>query len=224
MRKSWRKIFASGAAAVTAVLVTAVGAPSALATGTTWTVSPGGDYSGVTYSIKVTDTATGTQFACTHDGKIGIEGNFTSGNGEANPIGVIAEIHNRVHPGFTCTGPGGNVWHLDSSGEGWFFYAFKYDASTGVTTGKLYGFAINLYISPTDGCYISLDGTAQYSNNGKVRFQYHNADAQLDLLPGGAALKAVYLYNCSGVPVNQGDPMSVQAKFTLTPAQAISSP
>jgi hypothetical protein len=180
MRKSWRKIFASGVAAVAAVSVIAVGAPSALATGTTWTVSPGGDYSGFTYGVTVTDTATGTQFTCTHDGKIEIYGQFASGSGGANPIGVINQLKILYgRGGIHCSGPGG------------------------VGT---------------------LDGTALNSFNGKVRFQYHNADAQLDLLPEGADLKAVDLNVCSGVPVNLGDPMTVQAKFTLKPAQAISSP
>lgn len=74
------------------------------------------------------------------------------------------------------------------SGDDWSFNAFSYNASTGVTTGKLAG-AINLYTPSLGGCGIGLDGTALSSFNGKVRFQYHNADAQLDLPSTGADLK-----------------------------------
>jgi hypothetical protein len=223
MRKRLSTILLSGAAVL---LTITMGAPTALAAGATWTVTPGGAFTGVTYRIVVTDTTTGTKFTCADTGKINFSGNFQAGSGLANPIGYINRtVRGRHGAGWGCTGSG-SVWTMITLAEEapyWQFQASHYDASTGVTTGQITGIDASVYTSAVSGCFIGLDGTGRYAEDGKIRFRYTNSDSELSLLPGGD-LNAVYVNDCPDVSVNQGDRMTIAANFTLTAAQTISSP
>jgi hypothetical protein len=208
-------------AAVSAVaLVTALCAVPAVATTTTWTVSPGG-ISGGDAIGHLSDTSTGAKFPCRKqaDGE-----RFKKGSGLHNPIGHVFGFSTCTpHPGSPApvAGPP-RIASLVSPNV----IAVSYDASTGVTTGRITG--MQLFLSD-NGCQANVDG-ATASQGGVLYFKYTNGTGILSLHTAG---NDFHFFNVSSscsstLNINNGDRAAYHASFNLSQIpreqQTITSP
>jgi hypothetical protein len=222
------------AVAVAAALpATAAVAASAAAATATWTVSPGGNWTGplsggATFVIQ--DGVTGTTVTCVSSA---ITGSFTAGSGQSGLLGPITS----VSPG-TCTGPGGSAYTVAtnaSSAAPWFVGAVAYNASTGITNGDLTtasssgtGLAITL---TGPGCTVVLGGTTtlhaylifDYQNgNGRLAIPYHTYRPTIRIVSSTcSSWRATDGARVYTTPVFPG---SSAGGFALSPSQTITSP
>ena len=195
-------------AAPAALLVAALGATTALAA-TTWTVTPGGTFSG---TGKLTLSFGGGGFTCSSS----VAGKLRGGNGPGSHIGSITAM------GLTdCAGPPPlqPVWTLQAGGLPWAMNAQSYDSGTGTTTGKVTGLHLSV---AGEGCAFTVDGTGGGKDNGKVTFTYTNGTHVLKLgKPGN--LHAYNISGCAGL-ISNGSPVGLAASYTISPPQKITSP
>jgi hypothetical protein len=206
----------SGLAAVMAI---GLGATTALATAaTTWTIKPGGLYTAKSGTTTLTDTATGAVLSCTSSAAAG---KLKSGSGKTNPIGTVTSAS------FTgCTGLGGaatfSVKASASSTKPWKVNATGFSA--GVATGNISG--IHAVLTGTNNtCKATVDGTGASAFNGKVSIKHSNSAATKLRVVKGINLH-VYNVNTTGClgALNNGDPVTYKATYTLNKAQTITSP
>jgi hypothetical protein len=198
MRSHTRAVLLAGGALALAV---SLGAAPALATGTTWTIEPGGFYRAGPVTSFLTDTATGTKLTCafsTFDVKV------RSGSGTSH-LGNV-----RISSFPICYLPDGlgfdGFWHASIHGS-------SYTASTGVTRGKFENITLGLAGS---GCSVT--------GGGFVRFTYSNSDATLKISTSGSGL-SIGGTGCQGLlNVGTNDPATFSFKSVVTPAQTITSP
>jgi hypothetical protein len=228
------RIVRIAAVAVTAALpATAAVATSAAAAATTWTVSPGGSFtgplsSGATFVIQ--DGVTGTTVTCTSSA---LAGTLTAGSGQAGNLGPVTS----VSPG-TCTGPGGSTYTVAtnaSSAAPWYVGAVAYTASDGTTSGDLTtasntgtGVAITL---TGPGCTVVLGGTTTV--HAYLSFDYQNSNGRL-AIPRSTYRTTIRVISstCSSWLVGDGMriyttpvfPGSNAGGFALSPSQTITSP
>ena len=228
------RIVRIAAVAVAAALpATAAVAASAAAATATWTVSPGGSWtgplsSGATFVIQ--DGVTGTTVTCVSSA---IAGSFTAGSGQSDLLGPVTS----VSPG-TCTGPGGSTYAVAtnaSSAAPWFVGAVAYNASTGITNGDLTtasssgtGLAITL---TGPGCTVVLGGTTtlhaylifDYQNgNGRLAIPYHTYRPTIRIVSSTcSSWRATDGARVYTTPVFPG---SSAGGFALSPSQTITSP
>ena len=99
----------------------------------------------------------------------------------------------------------------------WALNALHYNPSTHVTTGTVTG--VSLIVS-APGCSAMVGNPAALSS---VRFSYANGTHKLKLQPSGGNLTFFAVGGCSG-KLNNGDPATVSATYTLTPPQILTSP
>lgn len=185
-----------------AVLTAALGTTVALAA-TSWTVTPGGSFTG-----KGTLTLAGV--TC----KSSIAGKLRGGKGPGGHIGSINSL------GLTnCTGPLGLTFTIGTGGLPWTMNAQSYNASTGTTTGKATGLHFSL---AAPSCSFTVDGTGGNKDNGKVTFTYTNSTHVLKLGTSGN-LHAYDVSGCTGL-ITSGSPVSLSASYTISPPQTITSP
>ena len=220
------------AVAVAAALpATAAVAASAAAATATWTVSPGGSFtgplsSGATFVIQ--DGVTGTTVTCVSSA---LAGTFTAGSGQSGNVGAVTS----VTPG-TCTGPGGSAYTVAtnaSSADPWGVGAVGYNASTGVTNGDLgsadaTGVAITLTGA---GCTVVLGGTTtvraylifDYQNgSGRLAIPYHTYRPTIRVVSSTcSSWRATDGARVYTTPVFPG---STPGGFALNPSQTITSP
>jgi hypothetical protein len=208
------------AAASAVALVTALIAVPAVATTTTWTVSPG-SVAGADATGHLSDTSTGAKFPCRNQAQ---DERFKRGSGLANPIGhVIGFSMCTPHPGSSAPGaePPRIVSLISPN-----VIAVSYDASTGVTTGRITGMQLLL---SDNGCEADIDG-ATASKGGVLYFKYTNATSILSLFTAGNDLHFFNVSNsCSStLNINNGDRAAYHANFNLSQipreAQTITSP
>jgi hypothetical protein len=208
------------AAASAVALVTALSAVPAVATTTTWTVSPGG-IAGADATGHLSDTSTGAKFPCRKQA----EGErFKRGSGLVDPIGHVF--------GFSiCTPhPGGSAPIAEplriASLVSPNLIAVSYDANTGVTTGRITGMQLLL---SDNGCEADVDG-ATASQGGVLYFKYTNGTGILSLFTAGNDL---HFFNVSSscsstLNINNGDRAAYHANFNLSQIpreqQTITSP
>lgn len=211
MRKRLGTILAaSGAIALTIGLGSASVSASAA---TTWTVKPGGAFSGTSTLIYLMDTNTGLAIACTSSE---VSGTLKNGSGLTNPL---ATLSNATFS--NCTGPAGMTFKVPTSAFPWDLNGTSY--SSGTMKGTITGIhavleGINI------ACTATIDGTSATANNGNVVINHNNsAPAKLRVLQGGDNLHAYKVSNCLG-ELNSGDPMALSGTYTLTKGQTISSP
>jgi hypothetical protein len=194
-------------AAPAAFLVAALGTTTALAA-TTWTVSPGGGFTGTgTLTLSL---GGGGGLSCNSS----IAGGLRGGKGPGRHIGSITAL------GLTnCAGPAGLTWTIQAGGLPWVMNAQSYNSGSGTTTGKVTG--MHLSVSG-EACSFTVDGTGGSKDNGKVTFTYTNATHVLKLgKPGN--LHAYNVSGCTGL-ITGGSPMSLSASYTISPPQTITSP
>jgi hypothetical protein len=202
------------------VLAATLGVTPALATATaTWTIRPGSAMTARSGKATLDDTGSGNFFACK---SLSASGTLKSGSelpGAA--AGSISAV------GFhTCTSPLGTVrprrvnliftiratdlpWHVNLSAS-----------NNGAVTGTISGVRIRV---ETSGCRWVLDGTSGSASDGVIGFSYTNSTGKLALLTTGGNLHVYDVLGCFGV-INNGDPFTISATFTVNPRQTITSP
>jgi len=206
-----RAIIAGAAAAI----ALGPGATAAVATtAATWTVTPGGP-------------ATATL----HHPGLAIFADLTA-NAYLDTCRT-SHLTATLHPGAGQPGRGiGQVTGLSlsrcfdrttytSSRYPWHLTALSYHPATGTTTGRLSGIHLAYSTPGTPPCAGIVDGTSATAHNGTIRFRYHNATHTLTFTRGGT----LHLYhNTCPAPWHNGDQLAFGGSYTLTPAQAITSP
>ncbi len=207
MSNPYARILAAGCAAV---LAATLGATPALAA-TTWTIKPGGAITATSGKVTVTDTKTGP-FTCQ---SAAASGTLKHGSGlHGSHAGSLSAA------GFTsCSGPGGQKFSLQATDLPWHVNLSSYNAATGVVTGTVSHIQIKLTGA---GCTAVIDGTGTVSD-GKVAFQYVDSTGRFRVLATGGNLHYYDVSGCLGF-INNGDPVTLSATYTVTPKQAITSP
>jgi hypothetical protein len=205
------------AAAVLAIALAA--APSLATTAKTWTVKPGGKFSGRSSSrFTFTDANNRVAFVCSPSS---ISGKFRSGSGlPGTHIASITAFS--FGPSFSCTNGILNfTWAFGDFP--YYLNANSYDAASGETTAHITGIAGALSGS---GCTLTLSGTKD-TTPGEIESEYINSTHKLKIITSGSTL---HVHNVSsgcaaaGVVWNNGDPMTISGTYTVAPKQAITSP
>jgi hypothetical protein len=195
-------------AAATALAATLGSASSRAATATTWTVKPGGSFSGHSTFLVIFDPKTKGGFACSSSS---LAGTLKSGSGLAGSgLGSVASFS-----ASTCQEPAANSFTF--SGLPYVLSASSYAAGT--TKGKIAGIHAK-GLGP--GCVFVVDGTSATADNGSAAFSYSNATGKLMLTAGGN-LHFYQVSGCFGL-FKSGDPLNPRAAFPLSPRQTITSP
>jgi hypothetical protein len=205
--RSGRTLLASLAAGVAIGLT----ASPALAVGT-WTIKPGGAITFGLVRATVKDSKTGSVIECP-GGRL--TGMLKSGSGlDGTRAGSIAGGAIKG-----CPGPGPLNWTITLLGLPWHVNLISYDGSAGLVYGTISHLEIGAMGS---GCRFVIDGTRGGASDGIVRFTYSEHAHQVKTSGGN-----LHIFNvatgCAGLVAN-GDPASLTASFTLTPAQSITSP
>ncbi len=199
MRKSLTKVLLSGAVAATAVLAFSV-TPAFAAT--TYTVSPGGAYTGTAGATTFTDTNTGSTLSC----KSGTAaGTLKSGSGlSGTGIGTITGT-----TFVTCTGPLGITFTVKQVGT-WSLNLTAY--ASPVSTGYISGIDATLTGSL---CSATVTGSADAT--------YSNSTGVLTLKPvsgSGHTLTISGVNGCLGL-LNNGNTATFNGAYTISPKQTI---
>jgi hypothetical protein len=210
-----RALLAGCAAGLTVTL----GVTAALAA-TTWTIRPGGAVTAMSGTATFNDTKTGGLFKCT---SLSARGTLKTGSGlSGSHAGSISAV------GFArCTSPLGRfraqridvVWTPQAAGLPWHLNFSSDDR--GVAQGTISH--IQIHVSTVFGCTVVIDGTSGTATDGTVRLRYSNSTGHLTVLATGGNLHAYKVSGCVGL-VNNGDPVTISATFTLNPKQTITSP
>lgn len=197
----------------TTALVIGVGVSTAVATNAiTFTVSPGGSITAKAGKTTLTDKNTGSVLSCASSSG---GGSLKSGSGlSGTGIGSITSLSFS-----TCTGPLGLTFTVATSGFPYKLNATAFNATTGVTTGKITGIKATL-TGPS--CSASVAGTTA-TTPGTVKATYTNSTHKLKILAGGGTLHVWNVSGCAGL-INSGDATTFVGTYTITPAQTITSP
>jgi hypothetical protein len=192
-----------GALAAAAALVAAIvmSAP-ANAVPATWTVTPGGNFTGAAGTTLLRVQETGVQLTCR---SATAAGTAKSGTGLSNPLATLPQGGVRFN---TCSGPFGLTFTVAHIGT-WSLNGTSYAA--GVTTGTLAN--INANISGP-GCAANVTGSvnATYTNATKVLAVQPNFGLTFNTVSG-----------CLGL-ISAGQHASFSGSFTITPGLTVTSP
>lgn len=194
---------ASGAA----LIVSAVVAGNAAAAPATWTVDPGGDFSGTAGVTLLEVQESGIQLSCESST---VDGVAASGTGLDNPLATIPE-----EPGIQfndCSGPFGLTFEVDQVGD-WVLNGGSYDGSD-VTTGTIDNINADI-VGP--GC----NATA----SGSVNATFTNSTDVLEVLPD-FTLEISFVdpsNNCLGL-INEGEHANFSGSYQITPGLTVTSP
>jgi hypothetical protein len=168
VRSPRRRRLAFAAAVVAATLGAGPAAAAA-----TWTVTPGGGFTGKAGTTKLTDTTGGTSLNCTGSELLGT---FRTGSGlNGAGIGSIT--------GGKFTGCGPLPVTVTLRGLPWRISAGSYH--DGVVHGIIGHLEITVSLT---GCRFVIDGTAAGAHDGVAPVTYTDATHTLKLLPTGANL------------------------------------
>lgn len=194
---------ASGAA----LIVSAVVAGNAAAAPATWTVDPGGDFSGTAGVTLLEVQESGIQLSCESST---VDGVAASGTGLDNPLATIPE-----EPGIQfndCSGPFGLTFEVDQVGD-WVLNGGSYDGND-VTTGTIDNINADI-VGP--GC----NATA----SGSVNATFTNSTDVLEVLPD-FTLEISFVdpsNNCLGL-INEGEHANFSGSYQITPGLTVTSP
>jgi len=201
MRTSLAKVLLCGAAAAATVTFSVTPAFAA----TTYTVSPGGSYSGSAGTTTLTDSSTSTTLTCT---SAKASGTLKSGSGlSGTGIGTITSTAFN-----NCTGPLGITFTVTQSGT-WNLNLTSYTSPT----SKGYISGISAKLSGTS-CTATVTGSADGS--------YSNTTGVLTLAPvsgSGHTLTVSGVSGCFGL-INNGNTVTFKGAYTISPKQTITSP
>jgi hypothetical protein len=211
-KRSCGTLLGTGLAA-TVLAIGLAATPSLATTATTWTVKPGGSFSGSSGTVTITDTANGAEITCSSSS---ISGKLKSGSGLAG-----AKIASIAAWSFGPCNIGGTYFYTvenDPAALPYYLNAESYDAASGETTATVTGIMADMVGS---GCSLDIDGTT-FPNPGQVKAVYTNSTHKL-VTSGGT----LHFWNvsdgCLGL-YKTGDHITISATYTITPAQTITSP
>jgi hypothetical protein len=215
VRKLSSALFAITVAAVSAGAVTTAAQAAVTPAATTWTVSPGGAFTGTATALTWKDTTANITVSCK---PAGIGGTLKKGS--KLPGAGLGTITSFTSAKEKCTGPAGIPFTLGGvSSVKWPLNAVSY--KSGVTSGTITGIH---FTASASSCTVTVNGTGATANNGSVNIKYTNTGAKLAIVAGTGNL---HLYKvtsgCAGI-IKNGDVISLSATYTLTPAQKITSP
>lgn len=193
-----------------------VGLTAVPALASTWTVSPGGGFSGtdsVGQLVQVTDTVgAGITVTCTTSR---ISGTLNSGAGLAgHHIGAITAAT------FAGCSVGSVTFTVTDVSSSWYLNAVSY--ASPITSGRVTG--IRLHLAGSNGCSAVVGGIAMKPYG--ITFHYSNSDFALKFAPV-ANLKFSSVTGCAATatPFANGDPATYTATYyPITPNQVITSP
>lgn len=196
---------------MTACLVIGLTAGPALAAAT-WTIKPGGAVTFGLVRAVIKDTKSANVIRCDSGGNL--TGTLKPGSG------LTGTRAGRITGGAvsSCFGPGPLNWKITLAGLPWHINLLSYDGSTGLVHGTISHIEIR---AAGSACAFVIDGTMGGALDGKVRFTYSDGTHQVNT--SGGNLHIFNVTGCGGVFAN-GDPASLTARFTLAPAQSITSP
>jgi hypothetical protein len=208
-----RTLTAATTALSSAVLAVGMITAPALAANT-WTVKPGGAGAGSSSNVALTDTKTGNPLPTTCDAELKI----TLKSGSGLPGTSVGSVTSAAFS--SCLWVLGLMPTMTASHLPWHLNAQSYDSSTGTTTGTITG--IHLSITGPS-CSTVVDGTSANADDGQINFHYANGTHKLTFPTGSGNLHYYQVSGCLGL-VASGDPASLTATSTVTPAQTITSP
>ena len=171
----------------------------------TWSVSPGGDFTG-TAGETVLTTESGVELFCVSSTAAGTA---QGGTGLSNPLAQLPEggvVFNN------CQGPFGLTFDVEHIGT-WDLNGVSYDATTGVTTGTL------------DNITAAIHGPAcEAVVTGFVNATYTNGTHTLSVLPDLTLTIAVDpIDNCLGL-IADGEHAGFSGDYDISPALVVTSP
>jgi hypothetical protein len=204
-------LLATAAVAATVGLAAGPALAGSGAVAATWTVTPGGAVTGSAGTTTLSDSTTGTTLTCASSQAMG---NLKGGSGLANPLGSITSLTFS-----NCTGPLGISFSTSVTGP-FPLRGTAYNATTGVTTGKITKIHGSLS-GPL--CSATVDGTSDTAGNGAVKIHYKNSTGQLQVLTTGGNLHIYDVNGCFGL-INTGDTAAFSGTYTVSPKQTITSP
>jgi hypothetical protein len=189
---------AAGAALIASIVMSA----PATAVPATWTVTPGGAFTGAAGTTVLRVQETGVQLTCR---SATAAGTAKSGTGLSNPLATLPAGSTKFN---TCSGPFGLTFGVTHVGT-WNLNAASYAAP--VTTGTLTN--INANISGP-GCAASVAGS--------VNATYNNTTKVLTVQPN-YGLTFTSVSGCLGL-IATGQHASFSGAFTITPGLTVTSP
>jgi hypothetical protein len=199
--------------AATALAISLGATASVATTATTWTVTPGGSFSGSSSLITFVDTTSHTVFTC---GPSSVSGNLKSDSGLPGArIGTIAKLSFGK-----CSLPLGFTWIWTTSAFPWYLNANSYDATNKVTTGTVSGIHGSL---SGPSCHAIMDGTTSTADNGMVTGKYTNSTGKLQIVESGSNLHFYKVSGCLNF-IHTGDALYFSGTYSVTPVQIITSP
>jgi hypothetical protein len=205
MRTGISRILIAGTTAVSAVALTATMALAAAAP--TFTVKPGGKYTGKAGKTVLVDNQTKTKLQCK---SASAKGKLKSGKKLAGKnIGTITSSSFN-----TCTGPLGLTFKVKQSGT-WNLTVTKYNKTKGVATGFISNIKATL---SGPSCSATVTGSTDGTFTNKTDTLAVKAVAK-----SGHVLKISKVNGCLGL-VKNGNTSSFTGSYKITPKQKITSP
>jgi hypothetical protein len=194
-------------AAGAALIVSAGAAGTAAAAPATWTVEPGGAFSGTAGETLLEVQESGIQLSCASST---VDGVAASGTGLDNPLATIPQ-----DPGIQfidCSGPFGLTFEVEQVGD-WVLNGVSYDGSD-VTTGTIDNINADI-IGP--GC----NATA----SGSVNATFTNSTDVLSVLPDFTLVISFVDpdNSCLGL-INEGEHANFSGDYQITPGLTGTSP
>ncbi|MGH3158575.1 MAG: hypothetical protein ACRDNF_18650, partial [Streptosporangiaceae bacterium] len=162
--------------------------------------------------IRLTDTATKRLGSCTSSV---VSGQAKAGTGLAGQdIGSVTAAKFRG-----CTGPRKSPFTVTARALPWQISFTSYNPKTGVVSGTV----SHLEITLTGVCTAMVTGANGTGAGGVVAASYTDSTGTLKFLTAGGNLHFWHVKGC-GTLINDGDPATVSAAYTITPRQVITSP
>jgi hypothetical protein len=204
-------VITSAALAAATVLGLAVPASAAAPT---WTISKGGAVKATAKSFTLEDVTAGFSLPCNSST---LKGKLKSGKKLAGAgAGTLTSAATAG-----CSTQGFSIV-INAAHLPWKLNLISYNAKTGVTTATVTGLHLTMSV-PDIGCSAAVDGTGAAKDNGLVKVTYSNKTGKMSTLKTGGDLHLYDVKSCLGL-VKDGDTMAINAAYTVSPAQKITSP
>ena len=190
------------------------GTGTRVASGTTWTVSPGGMATATITpgTLTLTDTRTGAMGTCKTST---VDGTVKSGSGlSGHDAGAVTAAAFG-----TCTALGSLSLKVMAGALPWQISFDSYNSKLDVVSGTVSEVKVTL----AGSCGAVVNGTGGAAADGTVRAVYADGLGQLTLLSGGGNLHYWHVKGCGHV-INDGDPVTLTASYAVRPVQSITSP
>ncbi|WP_329179531.1 hypothetical protein [Streptomyces sp. NBC_01477] len=171
------------------------------------TVTPGGPFTAATSPWVIGNPVTGVNITC---GTLNLGGTLMS---SSTP--VIGHVSSATAT--MCSGPAGLTFTMSFLGLPWTVNETTYNATTGVATGTLTGFRVQL----SGICKATIAGPGGAGVGGTLGWSHNNSVPQTLTVTSGSLV----LYNVTGCLglLNNGNAVTVgTGAYTLSPPQSIS--